>query len=107
MFGEENGLSGNQTRLSLELKNGAMAIATQNGVSVIENDRVVKTYTKENGLDYPIILCLCEGVDGTLYAGSDGQGIYAIKDDTVTHYGFDEGLPSGVVLRMLTDDNGE
>ncbi len=107
VFGEENGLSGSQTRLSLELKNGAMAIATQNGVSVIENDRVVKTYTKENGLDYPIILCLCEGGDGTLYAGSDGQGIYAIKDDTVTHYGFDEGLPSGVVLRMLTDDNGE
>lgn len=106
VFNEENGLSGNQTRLSLELKNGAMAIATKNGVSIIENDRVVKTYTKENGIDYPIILCLCEGDDGTLYAGSDGQGIYAIKDDTVTHYGFDEGLPSGVVLRMLKDDNG-
>lgn len=106
-FGEENGLAGNQTRLSAELKNGSMAIATQNGVSIIENDRVVKTYTKENGIDCPIILCLCEGEDGTLYAGSDGQGIYAIKDDIVTHYGFDEGLPSGVVLRMSADENGK
>lgn len=106
-YSEENGLSSSQIRLTAELSDGSIAVATQNGVSIIENGEVTKTYTKENGLDYPIILSLCEGMDGTLYAGSDGQGIYAIKDGSVTHYGFDEGLPAGVVLRMLLDENGE
>lgn len=106
-FDEASGLTGEQIRLILPLSDGGMAIATQNGVNIIENAKVKKTFSKENGLDYPIILCLCEGEDGTLYAGSDGQGIYAIKGDTVTHYGFDEGLPAGVVLRMLMDKNGE
>lgn len=106
-YSEESGLSSSQIRLTAELSDGSIAVATQNGVSIIENGEVTKTYTKENGLDYPIILSLCEGTDGTLYAGSDGQGIYAIKDGLVTHYGFDEGLPAGVVLRMLLDENGE
>lgn len=106
-YSEENGLSSSQIRLIAELSDGSIAVATQNGVSIIENGEVTKTYTKENGLDYPIILSLCEGTDGTLYAGSDGQGIYAIKDGSVAHYGFDEGLPAGVVLRMLLDENGE
>lgn len=106
-FNEESGLTGGQIRLTLELSDGSLAIATQNGVNIIENGKVKKTYSKKNGLDYPIILCLCEGNDGTLYAGSDGQGIYAIKGDTVTHYGFEEGLPAGVVLRMLMDGSGE
>ena len=106
-YSEEDGLSSSQIRLTAELSDGSIAVATQNGISIIENGKVTKTYTGENGLDYPIILSLCEGKDGTLYAGSDGQGIYAIKDGSVTHYGFDEGLPSGVVLRMLLDENGE
>ena len=87
----------------LERSDGSIAVASQNGVSILNGGEVIKTYTEENGLTYPIILCLCESEDGTLYAGSDGQGFYTIKDDSVTHYGFEQGLPAGVVLRMLPD----
>ncbi|MDE6032072.1 MAG: hypothetical protein K2G32_10665, partial [Oscillospiraceae bacterium] len=102
-YSTENGLSDHQIRMILELSDGGIAVASQNGVSIIRDGVVTRTYTEEDGLTYPIILCLCEGADGTLYAGSDGQGFYAIKDDTVTHYGFEQGLPAGVVLRMLPD----
>lgn len=104
-FSTENGLSDNQIRMILELSDGGIAVASQNGVSIIRDGEVTNTYAEAEGLSYPIILCLCEGADGTLYAGSDGQGFYAIKDDTVTHYGFEQGLPAGVVLRMLPDGN--
>lgn len=103
-FTQEEGLSNEQIRMILECSDGSIAVASQNGVSVLKNHQVVKTYTEKDGLSYPIILCLCEGKDGTLYAGSDGQGFYAIKDDEVSHYGFDEGLSAGVVLRMLPDE---
>lgn len=106
-FTQEDGLSNEQIRMVLECSDGSIAVASQGGVSVLKNRRVVKTYTEKDGLSYPIILCLCEGEDGTLYAGSDGQGFYAIKDGKVTHYGFDEGLEAGVVLRMLPDEDGK
>lgn len=106
-YSTENGLADNYARMSLELSDGSIAAATQSGVTIIENGRAVKSYTSADGLANPVILCLCEGNDGTLYAGSDGLGFYAIKDGAVAHYGFDEGLSSGVVLRMFADDDGK
>lgn len=106
-FTQDDGLSNDQIRMILECSDGSIAVASQNGVSILKNRQVERTYTEKDGLTYPIILCMCEGEDGTLYAGSDGQGFYAIKDGKVTHYGFDEGLEAGVVLRMLPDKNGQ
>lgn len=106
-FKEKDGMSNDQIRMILECRDGSIAVASQEGVSILRDHRVVRTYTEKDGISYPVILCLCEGEDGTLYAGSDGQGIYAIRDDKVTQYGFEEGLPAGVVLRMLPDENGE
>ena len=105
-FTQENGLTNSQIRHIIELSDGSIAVATQSGVNIIRNGKVTETYTEAEGLSYPIILTLCEGTDGTLYAGSDGQGIFAIKDGTVAHYGFDEGLSAGVVLRMAADSSG-
>lgn len=106
-YNQENGMSNGQIRMILECSDGRIAVATQDGVTILNNHEVERTYTEEDGLSYPIILCLCEGADGTLYAGSDGQGFYAIQGDQVIHYGFDEGLSSGVVLRMLPDQDGK
>ena len=106
-FTQENGLTGNQMRCIIELSDGSIAASTQSGVNIIRDGKVTQTYTEADGLFYPIILSLCEGADGTLYAGSDGQGIFAIKDGEVEHYGFDEGLSAGVVLRMALDAEGK
>lgn len=106
-FTQQDGLSNEQIRMVLECSDGKIAVASQNGITIIKDHKVERTYTEKDGLSYPIILCLCEGDDGTLYAGSDGQGFYAIKDNQVKHYGFDEGLSAGVVLRMLPDENGK
>lgn len=105
-FTREDGLSDEHIRMILECSDGNIAVASQNGITILRNHKVVRTYTEEDGLSYPVILSMCEGTDGTLYAGSDGQGIFAIQGDEIKHYGFDEGLDSGVVLRMLLDENG-
>lgn len=105
-FTEEEGLSDSQIRMIMECSDGRIAVASQNGVSILQDHEVVRTYTEKDGLTYPAILCLCEDAEGTLYAGSDGQGFFAIQGDTVTQYGFDQGLDSGVVLRMLPDSDG-
>lgn len=106
-YNADNGLSGNKARVITELSDGSIAVGTQSGVDIIQNGELAAQYTHEDGLDNPTILCIAEGADGELIAGSDGNGIYVIKDGEVTNYGFSEGLGEGVVLRMLRDEEND
>ena len=107
-FNTKNGLAGDRARVLEELSDGSIAVGTQTGVSIIKDGRVTASYGQADGMTNPTILCFEEGENGTLYAGSDGAGIYEITDGTVTVHGFDSGLSEGVVLRMLknSDDSG-
>lgn len=108
VYNTANGLAGDKARVLKELSDGRIAVGTQTGISIIENDEITENYTYDNDMDNTSILCFEEGADGTLYAGSDGAGIYEIKDGKLTNHGFDSGLGEGVVLRMLknTDEDG-
>lgn len=102
IFTEEDGLLSNQVRSTLVLQDGSLAIAGSSGIDIMKNDKVVRSYGADV-LPYPFILCMYQAEDGTLIAGSDGMGIYAIKEDTVKQYYEEEGLDSGVVMRMAVD----
>ena len=61
-----------------------------------------------DGLSNPRVLCMFQKKDGTLLAGSDGNGIAVIRDHKVqSHYKKINGLSSEVILRMVKDtDHG-
>lgn len=101
---EADGLLSNKVRNVIELKNGDMAVATTEGICILRDSKVVQCYGKEQGLDNPMILCLMQAADGTLLAGSDGMGIYAMKDGKVSNTSMEQGLDAGVVLRMREDE---
>ncbi len=105
-FNSNEGFISNRGRVLLELSNGDIAAGTQNGLAIIRGDKLIQTYTSEDGLETVSILCLAEGKDGIIYAGSDGGGIYEIADGKVTNHGFDSGLGEGVVLRMAENSDG-
>lgn len=100
-FSTADGLCNDHARALAALQDGSVAVGTQGGVSIIRGDQVSQSYT---GLDYPTILSFLELPGGTLLAGSDGGGIYELRDGQVTEHGFAEGLSEGVVLRMLRDE---
>ena len=108
-FTTEEGLTNDGVRVLLELSDGSVAVGTQDGISIIKDGKVIDNYKREDGkgLGNGTILCLAEGEDGVLYAGSDGGGIYAISGGEITCYGFEHGLDEGVVLRMLRDTEGD
>ncbi|MCM1022901.1 MAG: HD domain-containing protein [Prevotella sp.] len=99
VYSSSEGLAGDRARTLLELKDGTVAVGTQNGVSFI-GDGKVESYTD---FEYPAILSLLETDGGSVFAGSDGGGIYELKDGKITSHSFDSGLSEGVVLRMLKD----
>ena len=106
-FSTDTGLTGNKARVVTQLSDGRIAVGTQSGVDIFENGELKESYTHEDGLDNPTILCIAEGPEGELVVGSDGGGIYVIKDGSITNYGFEEGLGEGVVLRMLRDEEND
>lgn len=101
---QADGLLSNKVREVIELKNGDLAVASTGGVNLLRDGVVTGSYGQKQGLDNPMVLCMLEASDGALLAGSDGMGIYVIKDGRVSYIGTQQGLTSGVVLRMREDE---
>ncbi len=102
---EEDGLLSNQVRMTLELSDGTVAVAGTGGIDLIRDDEITASYGSDV-LPYAFILCMYEAEDGTLVAGSDGQGFYEITEEGITQYYKEEGLSSGSVMRMTSDGDG-
>ena len=80
-FNQSNGLGSTRIRVAFELRDGIVAVGTQDGLALIRGDKDVAFYDKDNGLETQSILCIVQAPDGTLLAGSAGSGIYALAQD--------------------------
>lgn len=102
----EQGMPTEKVRVAKELSDGRIAAATNSGVAILQDGKVTKVYNKENGIENEVILCLMQKEDGTLLAGSDGNGIYEIDlaTDKVQNITTRDGLESGVILCMAAEE---
>ena len=106
-FNQSNGLGSTRIRVAFELRDGIVAVGTQDGLALIRGDGVAAFYDKDNGLETRSILCIVQAPDGTLLAGSAGSGIYALaQDGSITKFSYEQGLEGGVVLRILQEEDG-
>ncbi|MBR6478602.1 MAG: hypothetical protein IKS85_09175 [Lachnospiraceae bacterium] len=99
-FSKEDGLPSERIRTVVERKDGGIMVACTGGVAVIYDDKVKEVYNEASGISNPEVLTVAEGANGEIVAGTDGDGIYVIKDEKVSHVGTDDGLQSGVVMRL-------
>ena len=108
MFNESSGGTlGGRFRYAMELSDGTIVAASNMGLTYIKGDKVIKTIGEGEGLTASQILTMVEMDDGSILAGSDGDGIYIIKDGTVQdHIGLEQGLNTLVVLRIVECDSG-
>ena len=77
------------------------------GVCVIDGERVSRTYDEKDGLKNNEILCIATGENGDILAGSNGGGLYVISKDGIREIGLDDGLRSGIVMRIRYDEKRE
>ena len=107
-YNAENGSFGNRARIVTQLKDGTILAAGDTGISYIRDHQVSNTISNEDGLINSMILTLTEQSDGTILAGTDGDGIAVLKDgevkDMLTR---EDGLSSGVILRTIKDPKSE
>ena len=104
-FGQNEGLLSEKVRVVYPLSDGRMLVGSQLGVNIIENGVITASYGSSEGLETTSILCAME-LNGRIFVGTDGSGIYEITDGGLIHIGRNEGLTQGVVLRMSADADG-
>ncbi|MCQ2522532.1 MAG: HD domain-containing protein [Lachnospiraceae bacterium] len=106
-LGAEEGVIGSKFRQALELQDGTIAIASDKGVSVIDDTEVVYTLDSNAGITNPIVLCMCQREDGTIFLGTDGGGIVVVKNGKVIENYTSEELGSDIILRIAKDRDAE
>ena len=107
-YNAENGSFGNRARIVTGLSDGTILAAGDTGISYIRDHKVERTIRNEDGLINSMILTITERSDGTILAGTDGDGIAVLKDGEVTRMiTREDGLSSGVILRTVKDPKSE
>lgn len=103
-FTTDNGMPSNEIRCTYEAADGSIIAGTNAGIAIIRDEQVVDVIDAEDGVDNTVILTVCEGDNGQILAGSDGNGMYLIENGNVTHFGTADGLTSDVVMRITRDE---
>lgn len=102
-FTTADGLPSGRVRDAIELRDGRIAVSVLGGVCLFKDGEFAACYGTREGLNNSTILCLCEASDGTLYLGSNGDGIYILRDGKLEHLDCESELSNDVVLRILED----
>ena len=107
-YNAESGSFGNRARIVTGLSDGTILAAGDTGISYIKDHKISNTIKNEDGLINSMILTLTEESDGTILAGTDGDGIAVLKDGKVDRMlTRDDGLSSGVILRTIKDPKSD
>lgn len=103
-YNKEFGAFGNRARVVKELKDGTVLAAGDTGLSFIRGHQVVDTIDHKDGKISAMVLSITELEDGSILAGTDGNGLALLRDRKVERMlTRADGLSSEVILRTVAD----
>ncbi len=102
-FTTKEGMADNKIRCIKIAKDNSILCGTNDGFSIIKDQKVIRSIAKNDIIKNSVILTVEESLDGKIYLGTDGDGIYVIAGDVIQRYGRDDGLTSDVVMRIKED----
>ncbi|MBO4374090.1 MAG: response regulator [Lachnospiraceae bacterium] len=105
---ENSDVLGSRFRFTAKLLDGRIMVASTDGLSFMKDGKVMDTIGADDGMTVPKVLSYCEDPDGSLLVGTDGGGVYKIKNDKVVfNIGKDQGLLSEVVMKIVPCTGGK
>ena len=102
-FGPDDGLPSDRVRTVFERKDGSLMVACAGGLAIIKDDAVTEVYDETSGINNTAVLTAVETKNGNMIIGTDGDGIYFLKDGKASRIGTEAGLSSEVVMRLKED----
>jgi len=118
VYGLSDGLASNVARALLEDRRGDLWIGTNGGgVSRLHRSATgaagaigaaerLETWTRDDGLSGDLVLSLLEDDDGTIWAGTDGNGLNRWDGGHWTVFGAQQGLADDKINQILDDGRG-
>jgi signal transduction histidine kinase/ligand-binding sensor domain-containing protein len=109
VFTKQEGLSNNDARVFYEDRAGRMWVGTAQGVNLIEGDQATVIHLAQgpNSLIEPYVRAIHEDVDGVMWFGTYGNGIYRWDNGKVTNIRKEHGLFDNIVSHLIEDESGE
>ena len=101
-YGVSDGLPSKNVYSMIERADGSFAAACEGGLVLISGNKISNVYNKDSFLGADPVT-LAENAAGELVIGTDGEGIFILGKDGLTHISTANGLPSDVVLRVKKD----
>ena len=104
VYNRDNGAFGNRARVAIQLRDGTILAAGDTGLSYIRNHMIEHTIVYTEGRISSMVLTITEMQDGTILAGTDGNGLAVIENrEVVRMLTRVNGLSSEVILRTVPD----
>ena len=103
----DDGLAGNKVRVAIETKPNELYVGTTTGLSIIHQDGSIRNYKQNTGLENEYIMALYQDSNGVIWIGTDGGGIYLMKDEEIlTNITSENGLAGNVIFKISQNIDG-
>ncbi len=104
---KDSGLAGNKVRVAIETRSGDIYAGTTTGLSIIHADGSIRNFKQADGLENEYIMTLYQDTTDTIWIGTDGGGIYLMKDEQIiAHLTSEEGLAGNVIFKITQELDG-
>ena len=102
----EDGIPTGKGRIAIKIANGDYYIGTPQGLSIVHHkDGHISTLTRDDGFTNHYIMWLYEDSEGCVWVGTNGGGVFILKDETIIrHYSTEDGLAGNVVFKILNQN---
>ena len=103
----DEGLAGNKVRVAIEAESGDLYVGTTTGLSIIHKDGSIKNFKQIDGLENEYIMALYQDKNGIIWIGTDGGGIYLMRDEHLfSHFDSEVGLAGNVIFKITQNVDG-
>ena len=103
----DEGLAGNKVRVAIETNPGELYVGTTTGLSIIHADGTIKNFKQADGLINEYVMALYQDTNDIIWIGTDGDGIYLMKDEAIlSHITSENGLAGNVIFKITQDMDG-
>lgn len=100
----QDGLAGEKVRVAIESKPGELYVGTTSGLSIIHADGTIKNFRRQEGLENDYIMCLYKDKNDVIWIGTDGGGVFLMKDEQILERITPEsGLVGNVIFKIFQD----
>ena len=104
----DHGLAGNKVRVAIETSENEYYVGTTTGLSIIHKDGSISSFKQKTGnLDTEYVMALYKDTHGVIWIGTDGGGIFLMKDEKIfSHLTSADGIAGNVIFKINQDKKG-